>query len=217
MVVMFTMECSNNKRRSTDPVQPSCPHFSSGAGCTSIPSTMSSTRCLFSVSQIISFFRFGHNKRRNKVMKGIGGNSTKSRRTADKISKITSKTKGGKVQKRTYEKKDQERVNCDPAKLGKQDSPCVIYYQYAPKCLRNFHGISFFALHRKGSSYHSFCTKKISMKRELHMFRTSASQSLSGIDHLIFLRLVDMNEQTRIVYSGTSYVEGLVPASAQKF
>ena len=49
------------------------------------------------------------------------------------------------------------------------------------------------------------------------MFRTSASQSLSGIDHLIFLRLVDMNEQTRIVYSGTSYVESLVPASVQRF
>ena len=118
MVVMFTMECSNNKRRSTDPVQPSCPHFSSGAGCTSIHRTMSSTQCFFSVSQIISFFRFGHVKRRNKVMNGIGGNNAKSRKTADKISRITSKPKSGKVQKRTYEKKDQEKVNCDPAKLG---------------------------------------------------------------------------------------------------
>ena len=51
-----------------------------------------------------------------------------------------------------------------------------------------------FALHRKDSGYHSFCMRKISMKRELHMFRTSASQSVSGIDRLIFLRRVDMNE-----------------------
>ena len=119
MVVMFTMECSNNKRRSTDPVQPSCPHFSSGAGCTNTPSTMSSTQCFFSVSQILSFFRFGHIKRRNKVTKGIGGNNTKSRKTAEKISRITSTTKSGKVQKRAHKKKDQERVICDPAKLGK--------------------------------------------------------------------------------------------------
>ena len=128
MVVTSTMECSNSKLRSGDPVQPSCPHFSSGAGCTSIPSTMSSTRCLFSISQIISFFRFGHIKRRNKVVKGTGENNTKSRKTAHRISRISSKTKSGKVQKRTYKEKEQERVNCDPAKLGKQDSLYVIYY-----------------------------------------------------------------------------------------
>ena len=123
MAVMATVECSNNTRRSMDPVQPSCPHFSSGAGCTNTPSTMSSARCFFSVSQIISFFRGGHIKRRNRFIKGAGKSNTKSRKMADNISRISSKKKSSKVKKRTCKKKDQGRVNCEPAKLGKQDSP----------------------------------------------------------------------------------------------
>ena len=112
---MCIRECSYGKRKPRDPV---CPHIPPGAGCASVSNAMSSTRCFFSIAQIMSVFRIGHTKNRKKAMKGTSGVSAKSRRTVDNMSRVPSKTKGGKVQKRTCKKKDQERANCDAAKLG---------------------------------------------------------------------------------------------------
>ena len=83
---------------------------------------MTSTGCFFNVNKIMSFFRVGQGiQRHKKIIKKKGGKSKNNLKTRERTTAtVPSKTKDGKVRKKTC-KKEQDKVLCDPAKLGKGD------------------------------------------------------------------------------------------------